>query len=135
MGCDIHLLVEKKDKEGNFSVISVAVPQMDNRYYDMFRLFGVHYRGNKSIPQIASDRGIPADASVTYRRECEYWEGDAHSHNWLTVDELLFFDYDQLIEYDFKHEKLRDVLSEGFFRDIKTLQDSGADRIVFFFDN
>lgn len=34
-------------------------------------------------------RGTPDDASPEYKAEVEHWDGDGHSHSWLTLRELL----------------------------------------------
>lgn len=102
MGCDIHIVVERK-WEGRWIGLH-AVPymrtyerkdeeplrsnfvswDMKNRNYDLFaKLAGV--RGDGPEP-----KGIPDDASELSRMEIDSWGSDGHSHSYCTVRE--FFD-------------------------------------------
>lgn len=76
----------------------------------------------------------------------ERWGCDGHSASWLSLKELLEFDYDQIFEdrrnggYTCEPGKgelttYKEFLGEGFFEDLEKLKNSGADRIVFWFDN
>lgn len=76
-----------------------------------------------------------------------------HSFSWLSLEELLSFNYDVLIEDKRATVKLynnswtgvgrsggevttyREFLGSGFFKDLEELQKSGAERIVFGFDS
>ena len=108
MGCDIHLFTEIKksinseDKwvnvdnwrynpyyqEGNnnwermLSVESIY----SGRNYELFGILaGVRNRNNDSIDD---PRGLPEDVSEVTKKESDRWDGDGHSHSWLTLREL-----------------------------------------------
>jgi len=105
MGCDIHLFSEKKkivnDKEvwvnADYWTINPyfgddeyeqeldIVSIYNNRNYDLFNvLAGV--RGNG--PSISQPRGLPDDVSSIVKKESDSWDGDGHSHSYLTLAEL-----------------------------------------------
>lgn len=158
MGCDIHSYAERKAGDKYETVESTLFTYYDEpfgwRAYGMFAfLAGVqNYSG---IPPISEPRGIPADASTKVAAAYDDWSADAHSASWLSVDELEAFDYDQPVE-DRRVTRqtswgwdggcaaepgggtmttYREFLGDGFFKDIKTLREVGADRVVFWFDN
>ena len=104
------------------------------------------------IPAIAETRGIPPDG---LRFEPFISEGifsDMDHMSWLSVQELLAFDYDQtfvgtfriIVDDDDGHfdyvpdpeaateMTIRRFLGQGFFDELARLAASGADRIVFF---
>ena len=108
MGADIHLFTEIKksinseDKwvnvdnwrynpyyqEGNnnwermLSVESIY----SGRNYELFGILaGVRNRNNDMIDD---PRGLPEDVSEVTKKESDRWDGDGHSHSWLTLREL-----------------------------------------------
>lgn len=87
MGCDIHLYVEAREngvwveKKGDF---------YDGRNYNLFSvLAGV--RNRHEIIPICEPRGLPEDVSESVREDECY----DHSHSWLTLAELMAFDWTQ----------------------------------------
>jgi len=153
MGCDIHSHAEKKTEAG-YEKISELEP-FDWRSYGMFG-FLANVRNYSDVPPISERRGVPADMSAEVAKDYEGWDTDAHSASWLSVAELAAFDYDAKMEDrrvtrqtgpnswnggataepgGGKEMTFREFLGDGFFADIKKLQDVGADRIVFWFDN
>jgi hypothetical protein len=103
MGCDIHLVLEKKWNDRwvgvtDFPYIPVQVyggapdykvvrgyPHYDVRHrdYDLFaRLAGVRGRGPEPL-------GIPDDASDLARMEIEGWDSDGHSHSYCSLQEFV----------------------------------------------
>lgn len=163
MGCDIHSYAERKsaDKyelitERLFDVGDFATPEPFSwRSYGTFAfLAGV--RNYSDVTPISELRGWPADASVGAQEDYERWSGDAHSPSWLSVEELSAFDYGKQMEDrrvgrqiapnlysgactanpgEGKAKTYREFLGEAFFRDLEILNEIGADRVVFFFDN
>jgi hypothetical protein len=147
MGCDIHTVAQKKTAAG---WEDLDFRPFDWRSYGMFGfLAGV--RNYSAVAPIAEKRGLPDDFDAD-RFDCS----DYHSRSWLSVDELTAFDYDQKMEdrrvtrqvaegwYDGGQTAepgggvtmtYREFLGESFFADLLELQDIGADRIVFAFDN
>lgn len=108
MGADIHIYTEIKksinseDKwvnvdnwrynpyyqEGNnnwermLSVESIYI----GRNYELFGILaGVRDRNNDMIDD---PRGLPEDVSEVTKKESDRWDGDGHSHSWLTLREL-----------------------------------------------
>jgi len=153
MGCDIHAYAEKMAGGGWVHVADIH--PFDCRDYGLFGfLAGV--RNYSAVTPIAVPRGIPKDASQYVREQYEYWDTNAHSASWLLVSELASFDYDAMMEDrrctrqtgpncwdggqtadpgDGKNMTYREFLGRHFFTDLRRLQDAGAERVVFWFDN
>lgn len=147
MGCDIHPQAERK-RDGKWEIIDDIAP-FDWRSY---RLFGflADVRNYSAVPPISKPRGLPEDEPTL-----DNFDG-LHSCSWLSVKELLEFDYDQTIEDrrvtreispgftdhgctgeigEGRMTTYREFLGEAFFDDLRKLQELKADRIVFGFDN
>jgi hypothetical protein len=108
MGCDIHLFTEIKksinsqDKwvnadnwrynpyyqEGNDEgerMLNIE-SLYSGRNYTLFGILaGVRDNSNDSIDD---PRGLPEDVSEVTKKESDRWDGDGHSHSWLTLKEL-----------------------------------------------
>jgi hypothetical protein len=174
MGCDIHSHVEKQKDDGTWLYITGAFPSDKNhkewygeysrngpfdwRSYGMFG-FLADVRNYSFVPFIAQPRGLPEGLSDQVKKEVEYWEGDGHSHSWLTVKELADFDYGKVFgdrrctreespgffngaadagEGNGEKKTYRDFLGERFFDDLEVLKSIGEPkrvRVVFWFDN
>lgn len=81
------------------------------RNYSLFEILaGVRGDDDNAIEP---PRGIPDDASLGYKTVADQWDGDAHSHSYFTLDELL-----ETIE------KMKSIDN-----------DTGNVRCLFFFDN
>ena len=118
MGCDIHLYVEVRgpdkvwgsyeewvDKygEGRFDV-PYEKQVYTGRSYDLFSIlanvrngygFGGVDTGEGFVP-ISEPRGLPDDVSFEVQRCADDWEADGHSHSYLTVQELMEYDWTQV---------------------------------------
>ncbi len=152
MGCDIHCYAERKVR-GRWRMMRGQYP-IRHRDYRIFA-FLADVRNDVGIPPIAQPRDLPDDISdgvVAEFRKCN----DAHSVSWLSVSELLAYDYDRIVtgkerravmadhhedrggavmaEED-KGMAVRELLGEGCFDELKELKTCGAERIVFWFDN
>lgn len=145
MGCDIHCFAEVKrnnkwEKVGDYFTIDeydrefYGKEKGDSpfnwRSYFMFTLFS-NVRNTFGIRPISYPMGLPED--LGYEVESKYLDmfEDAHSASYLTLKELLKFNYD-------KGEAYRDYLGKWFFihlEELKTLGDPENVRIVFWFDN
>jgi hypothetical protein len=147
MGCDIHSIAEKR-VNGKWEQLPFA--PFDWRGYGMFG-FLADVRNYSAVPPISKPRGLPDD----FTREEDDDLGD-HSFSWLSVEELLAFDYDAVVE-DRRYTRQegpnyfnggataepgqgkmmtwREFLGEGFFGDLEKLKEMGAERIVFGFDS
>lgn len=149
MGCDIHSYAERRNKDGKWVIIPGLAP-FNNRDYGIFG-FLANVRNYSAVPPIADRRGFPVDASPQVDKEYLRWAGDAHSASWLSMEELTAFNYDAMMEDrrctrnndggstcnpgEGKAETFREFLGKWFFADLEKLKESGAERIVFWFDN
>lgn len=117
MGCDIHLYVERRDNgkwltcdtwEKREDDDNTHVPYQKSFYhdrnYDLFAIFadvrnGRGFAGCKigdGFNPIARPRGIPDDCCKEYRERAEAYGEDGHSHSWLTVAEIMAYDWTQV---------------------------------------
>lgn len=152
MGCDIHSHAEKQEG-GRW--VSLDVEAFEDRDYGFFGWLA-DVRNYSAMTPIAADRGFPADAGAEAAKHYDAWSRDAHSASWVTVAELMAVDYDQPVEDrrttkqlgpslwtggatcapgEGKTQTLREFLGPAFFVVLKRLQDAGAGRVVFWFDN
>lgn len=127
MGCDIHAFVEvrkypygdKKRENGvwisadkwTVNPDSVLYPEernlrlrIDNedriyreRNYDLFSILA-DVRSNGKLKLISLPKGLPDNVSQEVKQEADYWDGDAHSHSYLTLAELLNYNWDAEME-------------------------------------
>ncbi len=118
MGCDIHLRVEKLSglkwqaaekmvpnkyagEEGEPETILERF--YSERNYNLFAILADVRNGRgfagcdtgDGFNPIVEPRGIPEDASDSVREDSEGWGADGHSHSWLTLTEILAFDWTQ----------------------------------------
>jgi len=127
---------------------------LERQDYGMFGfLAGV--RNYAAVTPIAECRGLPRDASVGVRDAVEDCAG-VHSRSWLSLEELLLFNYDQTMEdrrvtrqigpvgFDGgatakpgggQQTTYREFLGEHFLKALEELKAAGAERVVFWFDN
>lgn len=154
MGCDIHSHAERKTESGKWEAVPELSPFSSRSYGTFGFLAGV--RNYSDLTPIAQPRGFPDDASAEVAAEYEGWGSDAHTPSWLSVAELAAFDYDAICEDrrvtrqvgpnhwnggctcepgEGKQQTYREFLGPWFFDDLKALQDAGAGRVVFWFDN
>jgi hypothetical protein len=54
--------------------------------------------GDAFVP-VAPPRGLPGDVSPEVARLSEFWDGDGHSHSWLTLREVLAYDWSRTVTY------------------------------------
>lgn len=123
MGCDIHLYVEKRegpsapwvtadtwepdeweDEDGQtFSCMCVPYYSRfyNGRNYDLFAILADVRNGRgfagidtgDGFEPICDPRGLPEDACDLVKADSKRWGEDGHSHSWLTVAELLAYDW------------------------------------------
>lgn len=82
MGCDIHTHFEIK-VDGEWLHYSQANIRRNYRLFE--KMAGV--RG-ESKNAISLPRGLPNNLSKITQLEVDYWDTDAHSHSWLSTDEI-----------------------------------------------
>jgi hypothetical protein len=111
MGCDIHFFVERR-KRGRWGEVykkekvEIRYPKgkpyvyytnyygYRGRNYDLFAILaGV--RNYNDIQPISEPRGLPDDVCKPIKKESDAWDCDGHSHSYLTLKELLNFDWEQ----------------------------------------
>lgn len=150
MGCDIHTQAERRIN-GKWEIIPGLRP-FDWRQYGMYG-FLANVRNYSDVPPLSEPRGLPDDAVMPDDRE--YFLGD-HSHSWLSVEELLAFDYSAQVEDrrvtvqessgmwnggataspgGGETMTWREFLRQDFFDDLEKLKAAGAERVVFGFDS
>jgi hypothetical protein len=124
MGCDIHIFVERKnkntDKWEEFTEDHFTLDDFDKKYlkkekgnkpfdwrnYSMFAFFaGV--RNYDHCTPLAVPKGVPTNLSEEVRGQL--WEDDGHSESYLTLRELKEFDYDK----EFWNRRVTKQLSEN----------------------
>jgi len=174
MGCDIHPIAEVR-KEGKWTAVTADVfpfSEWDRKYYkkdggsapfdwrsySMFAfLAGV--RNLDHCEPLSEPRGIPDDASEEAKELEAFWECNGHSHSYVTLQELLAFDYDKTFgnrrvtkqvgpnawsggelaeEGEGEIVTYRENLGPHFFAHLEALKALGEPqdvRVVFLFDN
>jgi hypothetical protein len=114
MGCDIHFYVERREggrwvsadewtTEDGENHVDYKKAYYHNRNYNLFSILadvrnGRGFAGCKTgegFNPISEPRGIPDDASPEYRAAAESYGEDGHSHSFLTVAEIMAFDWTQ----------------------------------------
>ncbi|NTF18116.1 hypothetical protein G6L37_06835 [Agrobacterium rubi] len=160
MGCDIHLIAQRKARpdetgaaatEGSRGFIDVTGDFLDCRSYGLFGfLAGV--RNYSGVAPISKPRGLPRDfhdGKHVFHDLDNDW--GCHNHSWLSLEEMLEYDYDQEIEDrrvtrngdgghtadpgEGKTMSLREFLGDWYFSELERMKEEGVDRIVFCFDN
>lgn len=135
MGCDIHLVLEKKFREQWVGVPMERCPCTRN--YKRFGLLaGVRDEG-------PDPRGIPEDASALARMEIEDWGVDGHSHSWCTLQEYvqacLASEHDPEKMLDPNDERVKNPYYHYFGLYVLKLDGYSEQiddyRVVFWFDN
>lgn len=108
MGCDIYLFVEV-EHDGNWNSVdewetedgykSVAYEKQyyNGRNYDLFALLA-NVRNYNDVKPIKCPVGLPDDVSDQVMQKSESYGSDGHSHSYLTLKELIDFDWDQSIK-------------------------------------
>lgn len=144
MGCDIHTYLEIQDSKGNWIYSDLHNPKGEkievagHRNYRVFGLLGnVRFDPNSiGLPPLTDARGLPDDVSPEVSKENEGWGYDAHSHSYVTLDEIS--------DYRIKHaDKENDILIyvEDTLRSLLPILLPYVDkpesklRMVFWFDN
>jgi hypothetical protein len=100
----------------------------DGRNYNLFcALAGVrNYFENPVV--ISPPKGLPKDVSPVIRREKRRWGIDGHSHSWLSLRELLEFDWSAW-------GNTCDAFRDEVIPKLQALGGPDDARIVFWFDN
>ena len=145
MGCDIHLHVETKQYDAWLEVRNPIHEETysqhtyrhwpgSDRYYTLFAVLADVRNRDGSVTPIATPRGLPGDASRTVKDEADTWDGDGHSHSYLTLRELVDYDWDAPAGHSTIRQQVGDFFSLMQLMAHETLDMEYA-RIVFWFDN
>jgi hypothetical protein len=120
----------------------------------IYSAFLAGVRNYSLVQPIAEPRGVPYDISKAVAEEFADWGEYAVVPSWLSIQELLTFDYDQKFEDrrvarrakqgymdhavtgepgEGKIVSYREFLMDGFFTELQRLSKSGAQRVIFWF--
>ncbi len=119
MGCDIHLYVEARRETGVWE--SKDTWTRDEDCEEVRRIWDVdyddqHYTGcnyalfailanvrnepvrdiDEVLIPISEPRGLPSNTDLQIQRASDHWGEDGHSHSWLTLRELMEFDWTRM---------------------------------------
>lgn len=144
MGCDIHLVAQRRGEDGKWITVE---GDFGGEYHNKFpfdwrsyRMFGflAGVRDSSAVLTISEPRGVPHDFNIDREEEEGRWIGE-HSFSWLSIEELLAVDYSQPIDDEGDDEEasmpLSEFLGECFLSDLHKAKELGIERIVFGFDN
>ncbi|WP_257265085.1 hypothetical protein, partial [Endozoicomonas sp. ONNA2] len=102
MGTDIHVYAEFRNNAGQWEVIPDYEPFQD-RNKKVFSFFSegfdsedYNWLGFRIVyphPIINEPRGLPEDVSQFVKAESDEWGTGAFGRSWLSVDELVSYDY------------------------------------------
>ena len=131
---DDHLHWYEADKKGLF-----PYPYSDQPYGGRcYRLFGL-LAGvrDSSIDMIVPDRYgyLPDDVSVEIEDLSDEWGVDGHSHNYLTLKELMSSKYFKMTEQDLADMGIDSYFFTTLVPDLMRFGNPDDIRIVFWFDN
>ncbi|SDW14159.1 hypothetical protein [Lysobacter enzymogenes] len=130
---------EKRDQQGRYCSLGETELLSDTGTPSWFAFFaGV--RNEHNLEPIAPMRELPDDVSEQVRlayeglAEC----GDIVAMSWLSIDELLGFDYDAPLRFQgsgpgprLKADTYRALFGDQIFDEANQLKALGADRIVY----
>jgi hypothetical protein len=149
MGCDIHLVAEKKLKNGKWEIIKDKWLTEVNRDYTLFSILAdvrnKPKEDNGYVKPISKPRGLPEDSPTkSFVRDSNtnfedehmwdsYWDpDDTHSHSYHTLKQLKEHDWESEHCYEYENFKKKIAYLQ------KIANECGGDenvRIVFCFDN
>lgn len=157
MGCDIHVYLEGKLASGRWALLDMPLDEgscitgISDDETHVFRYGGERHqsyptfaaladvRNDFNITPISEPRGIPEDSSLFLKDgefpKCywlDYRDSERHSHSWLTVREILAYDWGKVQQPWMSGEPpfLRWVRDK-----VAPLGDPDELRVVFWFDN
>lgn len=95
MGCDIYTYVEKRNLKNEWDFVKDYEP-FEFRNYGVFG-FLADVRNYSMVTPIDEPRGVLHDMSQELTEEFESWGMNCYSHSWLSVRELVEYDYMQAV--------------------------------------
>lgn len=160
MGCDIHLVTQVR-RDGKWVDAPIEKEPFNYRSYGLFG-FLADVRNYSEVPPISKPKGLPEDFKTPVDDWFEIDNPYSHSHSWLTLKELVEYNYDQVfwdkrvtrqtgpnswdgaataMPGEGQHLTVREFLGEQFWDDLTGLlaleecYNPEDIRIVFCFDN
>lgn len=137
MGYVMDVYIERRDADGRFQSMGETELLSDWGNSPWFAFFA-DARNHHDIEPIVGPRALPEDASDEVRAAFEALRDDIIGCSWLTVDELLAFDYDAPLRFkenrrdpSLRAETYRQLLGVRIIDDARELKAIGADRVVF----
>lgn len=153
MGCDIHSFAEVK-KYNKWTIVynHFELDDFDKDWYKSDKTHNpFHYQSYAIFGFLANVRNysnsfsfkpkykIPEDCDKRIRRDYDSWEQDRHTPSYLTLYDLLSFDYSTVFfdERSNIETNYTDFLGSSFFKTIEELKLLGEPkdvRVIFWFD-
>ena len=130
MGCDIHMMIERKKKNRKTWVHETGM-EYKPRNYNMFALLaGV--RSCDGTQAVFPEAGIAPDASSRFKEYCESCVNDGHSHSFLSCQQYEHVMKNYEAKYPGNHAY---EYQETLWRMRGIVADGHQARVCFFFDN
>ncbi|WP_317970333.1 hypothetical protein [Paenibacillus sp. CCS19] len=119
------------------------ISEVRNRYwtYRNYLLFAIlaNVRNHYNIQPISQPKGLPEDVSHEVKKQSDEENGDAHTRSWLTLKELLEYDWQQKFEDNNNEivplEAMVIPFVNEFIPRLSEIDVSENVRMVFWFDN
>lgn len=109
-----------------------------DRNYLLFAILA-NVRNQYNIQPISQPKGLPKDVSHEVKKQNDEENGDAHTRSWLTLKELLEYDWQQKYEDDnneiFPLEAMVIPFVNEFIPRLSEIDEPENVRMVFWFDN
>ena len=141
MSTMIHSYVERRNIDSlEWEYVKGINPFQKRGDYEVYSFLADIRNYNRCIP-IDEPRSLPDN--ISYGVFKIYYEGkeDSYAQSYLSLDELLNFDYEKNCRIGEGHEVIptyKEFLGETFFEELEELKKLGKSddiRIVFWFDN
>jgi len=142
MGCDIHMVIERKRAKDTTwtGVVSTDHLRFDDRpppsernYAFFSRIADVRTYGDDVKTE--QPKGVPEDASDLARQEIERWDCDGHSHSWMPLREFCLAYYEVCPPEDERDLRYPEARLFGIYPGDGDSRAGEQWRVVFWFDN
>lgn len=156
MGTDIHVYIEQKIikndnplmtewisvdewiNDPRLEIMEVRQRYWEDRNYLLFAILA-NVRNQYNIQPISLPKGLPDDVSPEVKKQSDEENGDVHTRSWLTLKELLEYDWQQTMEDDneeiYPYEELVIPFVSEFISRLSKIDEPENVRMVFWFDN
>jgi hypothetical protein len=129
-----YLYPENKEPEWQ---VDIEDSRFCEKNYFLFSILA-NVRNLEGIVPLSMPRGIPENVSGEIKRVSDSEGTDAHSHSWLTLKELLNFNWNQVFTFDgkeYSYSQCAENFLTEFIPELQRLGDKDDVRIVLWFDN